>query len=928
MTPQTLDSTSIQLVVRKPGVKYTPLEIQVLDAKRANPDTLLAVEVGYKYRFFGEDARIASRVLGIMCTVANNFYNASIPTPRLMVHVRRLVHAGYKVGVMRQAETAALKAVSDNRNAPFTRQLAEIFTAGTMVEEVEDLSGAGIGGDAAKYLMCAVEPPGDCRDSLVTIGIMAVQISTGEVIYDCFEDGYLRSELETRLMHLQPGEILIPPNLSGETLKVLSTYCGYTINDRESQEPTLEHAQRAGVRVAFADSSLLGHHAASQFAADFYSANDAGNVLAHVLDLPDSVVVCLALLVQYLKPFKLARALLAGGTHRGSKQYFTPFRTRSHMLLSATTLQTLGVLGGSHSSHLFGGDGSLFSIMDFTKSPFGRRLLRRWVAHPLVSRQELEERMASVVFLKEILEDVVSGIRNKLGQLVDLERGLCRIHYRQASPQELLRILRSLSSAIKLLPQEAEITEPRLIAEVLSHDVWTPGLRECIESWVSQIDYRSAKSGQKDRLFTAGHLHDRMQTHHARIAAADAELQAQSGPIGRILGTSSFEFKTISGIDYLIDVKNTKAKSVPGDWTKISSTRTNSRFHTPFLIEKLAERERLREALQSAARDAYSEFLAGISSRYEDLRQLVHSLSTVDALFSLATLAQSEGYCKPEIIGDEAGEAQVDLVDARHPVLSSGSTQYVPNSVTLGGGSDSNGSARAMILTGPNAGGKSSLIRTIALICIMAQCGSYVPAQRARLSTIDAVFTRMGANDNMLAGESTFMVEMRETAELMKQATPRSLAILDELGRGTSTHDGAAIAYAVLDHLVGKRPLTFFVTHYAHLVEEFATNRLVKACHMAFLERTHSSEPAGVAGDGRDAEGVSEVTFLFKLADGASKDSFGLNVAKMAGLPMSLLVSAKERAKWMRAEIESRWAAAYARSLKQAVAVAASSSEH
>ncbi|KAJ2753223.1 Mismatch repair protein msh3, partial [Coemansia sp. BCRC 34490] len=204
-----LEQTSIQLVQRKRGVKYTPLETQVLDAKEEHPDMLLAVEVGYKYRFFGEDARIASRVLGIMCTTANNFYNASIPAPRLMVHVRRLVRAGYKVGVMRQSETAALKAVGDNKSAPFSRRIADVYTLGTIVEEVGDLSHAESGNE--KYLMCFTESRHDNKDKRVNIGMLAVQITTGDVVYDYFEDGYLRSSLETRLMHLQPGEIIIPP---------------------------------------------------------------------------------------------------------------------------------------------------------------------------------------------------------------------------------------------------------------------------------------------------------------------------------------------------------------------------------------------------------------------------------------------------------------------------------------------------------------------------------------------------------------------------------------------------------------------------------------------------------------------------------------------------------------------------------------------
>ncbi|KAJ2907747.1 Mismatch repair protein msh3, partial [Coemansia aciculifera] len=310
-------------------------------------------------------------------------------------------------------------------------------------------------------------------------------------------------------------------------------------------------------------------------------------------------------------------------------------------------------------------------------------------------------------------------------------------------------------------------------------------------------------------------------------------------------------------------------------------------------------------------------FLATIAAKYCGLRALVSSLATVDALFSLAILARTEGYSRPAFTdSDESTAASVDLTDAVNPVLSQSMPSYVPNTLSLGGGGGGKNasSPQAMILTGPNAGGKSSLIRTVALVCIMAQCGSYVPARRAQLSIIDAIHTRIGASDNLMAGESTFMVEMRETAQLLRQITPRSLVIIDELGRGTSTHDGAAIAYAVLDHLAAQQslpPLTFFVTHYAHLVDAFAANPSVRSCHMSFLEHQAKSP-----------DDISTLTFLYKLTDGASADSFGLNVARMAGLPVSLLLRARERAEWMRTEMESKRAAKCARDLTTTVATA------
>ncbi|KAJ2160428.1 Mismatch repair protein msh3 [Coemansia sp. RSA 552] len=930
------DTDVVQLVRRQAGVKYTPLEQQVLDAKKKHADMILAVEVGYKYRFFGEDARIAARVLGIMCTTANNFYNASIPTPRLMVHVRRLVAAGYKVGMLRQTETAALKAAGDNRSAPFTRRLAEVFTTGTLVEE---------GDGDEHYLLSLVERPAGQH---VSFGMLAVKPTTGDVVYDFFDDGYLRSGLETRLAHLRPGELLLPPDLSPESLRVLSAYAGVSIDYSAPREPLLEHANWAGVRVAFARAELLDDVAARRFVTDFYTENDASALLSAALDLPDPTIAALATAADYLKPFRLEPALLSG---KGDAAVlpFAPFHTRTHMLLSATALQTLSVFSsskdqgeesavllkkllkpdsrasGMQSTYIRDGDGSLFSVMDCTRSQFGRRMLRRWIAHPLVSRDALLERTEAVEYLKRVMEDVDAGdfdgpvgsckkalaaIHAKIGQLVDLERGLCRIQYAQANPQEVLRVLGSLETAAKLVPPELDAAGPRLLAEVLTADTWTAELHDTIRGWKSQLDFSSAKSGRKDTLFAHGPLRDQVQRHHDAIAAVESELDAYAGTVREVLDDSSFQFRSISGIDYLIDVKNARAKSVPVDWVKISGTKTNSRFHTPFIAEKLTERERAREELQNAASNAYRLFLAGISEKYPQLRKMVTALATLDALFSLAVLAQRDGYCRPELVED-TGEAMVDLVDAVNPVLAPTMSAYVPNSVQLGGNEDP---SRTMILTGPNAGGKSSLIRTVALISIMAQCGSYVPAARARLSMVDAIYTRMGASDNMLAGESTFMVEMRETADLIRQVTPRSLAIVDELGRGTSTHDGAAIAYAVLDHLAHCRPLTFFVTHYAHLVDAFASSPLVRSCHMSFLERPPTAADA-------DA-GIADIAFLYKLVGGASSDSFGLNVARLAGLPGSLLLRAKERAAWMRDELDSKWAVKCARQLRRAIAQA------
>ncbi|KAJ2841949.1 Mismatch repair protein msh3, partial [Coemansia brasiliensis] len=322
-----------------------------------------------------------------------------------------------------------------------------------MIEEVGNFSDNGV--PSERYLMSIVENPVDFKDNRVSISMLAVQVTTGSIFYDQFDDGYLRSSLETRLAHLQPGEILIPQNLTLETLRTLSAYVGYRIDYDERPEPLLEHANRTGTRVAFADPELSEPADARNFSIDFYTQHRANALLSIVLDLPESVIVALAALIKYLQPFKLDRALLSSAQPAKSRHLFAPFHTQTHMLLSATALQTLGVFqadnsggsskdaalqlkellkpggrsGGIHSMYMRSGDGSLFSVMDFTRSQFGRRCLRRWIAHPLVSQADLKDRVDAVEFLKHILEDaedsaspkeydfkkVLTGLHSKIG---------------------------------------------------------------------------------------------------------------------------------------------------------------------------------------------------------------------------------------------------------------------------------------------------------------------------------------------------------------------------------------------------------------------------------------------------------------------------------------------------------------------------------
>lgn len=280
-----------------------------------------------------------------------------------------------------------------------------------------------------------------------------------------------------------------------------------------------------------------------------------------------------------------------------------------------------------------------------------------------------------------------------------------------------------------------------------------------------------------------------------------------------------------------------------------------SRFHTPDVVKLIRERDQHKEALAAACDAAFSALLADISSKYQGFRDCVQSLATLDCLLSLADVASRPGYVRAEY----TDQTCIMVEQGRHPMVELLLLEtYVPNNISL-----SSDGTRALLVTGPNMGGKSSYVRQVALIAIMAQIGSYVPAASAKLGMLDAVFTRMGAFDNMMAGESTFMVELSETSDILKQASPRSLVILDELGRGTSTHDGVAIAQAVLEHVVREvRCLTLFITHYQTLsgmAKAFPAGEL-KNVHMRFTE------------SGEDGQ---EITFLYEVGEGVAHRSYG-----------------------------------------------------
>ena len=783
---------------------------------------------------------------------------------------------------MRQIETAALKKAGDNRNAPFVRKLTNVYTKGTYIDENGDLDQRN-GGAAPSggYLLCITETKakGWGTDEKVGVGILAVQPATGDIIYDNFEDGFMRSEVETRLLHISPCEFLIVGELTKGTDKLLQHLSGSSTNvfgDRSR----VERVPRSKTMAAEAYSLV------TQFYADKVkdaSENEtAGALLDKVLKLPEPVTLCLSAMIMHLREYGLEHIF-------DLTKYFQSFSTRSHMLVNGTTLESLEVYRNStdHTEK-----GSLFWALDKTHTRFGQRLLRKWVGRPLLDKQELEARLAAV---QELLDKQSTAPVDQLETLLsknrtDLERSLIRIYYGKCTRPELLSVLQTLQriashySAVKS-PADTVFESPLLNRAICA----LPHILDTVISFLERINVEAARKDDKYSFFRDEYQTDDIHDHQVGIADVEHVLDAHRAEAAEKIKRKKVEYVTVAGIEYLIEVPNSDIKNVPASWAKISGTKKVSRFHTPEVVRMIMERDQHREALAAACDKAFKDLLALISADYQPLRDAVSALATLDCLLSLSKVAAQPGYTRPTFL-PETTDPTISISNGRHAIaehtLESG---YIPFSTTL-----SHPSPLAHLITGPNMGGKSSFVRAFSLIVLLAQIGSFVPADSLSLTLCDAIHTRTGARDNLFAGESTFMVEVSETARILRSATPRSLVVLDELGRGTSTHDGAAIAQAVLEHVVSEtRCLTLFITHYQNLARVADALDGVTNVHMKFKAE-------------ESPDGEEEVTFLYEVGEGVAHRSYGLNVARLARIPRKIIDVAAEKSQEMERDMRAK----------------------
>ncbi len=806
----------------------TPMMQQHAEAKERHPGMLLLFRAGDFYELFFEDAEIVSRVLNIALTTRDGkIPMAGFPHHALEVHLRRLLKAGHRAAICEQVEEA-----SQAKGRLIRREVTRVVTPGTLTDDTL-LDPRGL-----NHIVAIVPPPRGKGPA----GLAWAELSTGTFQAADVDRGRLADELH----RIAPSEVLageMAANAEAAPLfDALRESLG-TLTVTPRPDWTFDATTARGC--------LLAHFRVSTMAG--FGFDDGQPCLAAA-----------GALLAYLQ-----ETLKTGLAHLGRLR---PYVESKYLLMDEVTRRGLEVVRSARDG---GRAGSLLDSMDRTVSPMGARLLLEWLLSPLADARPIGARLDAVA---ELADDhgLRQEIRQRLHRAPDLQRLTARACTGRASPRDLGAVARALSL---LPPLKASLAGRRsaLLGELEARLDVCPDLRETLEAALVEDPPLSAKEGG---IIKRGYDADLDELHHIRtsgkewIARYQADEQKRSG-----IGSLKVGYNEVFG--YYIEITNAHQARVPENYTRKQTLKNCERYITPELktyeekVVTAAERIGQREyELFCRLRDAVAE-------RTARLLAAADVCAAVDALAGLAELASERGYCRPEVVD----EPVLEVREGKHPVLEQSLPPgtFVPNDVHLG-----QEDGMFLLITGPNMGGKSVYMRQSALLLLMAQVGSFVPARSARVGLADRVFTRVGASDDLGRARSTFMVEMAEAANILNNATARSLVILDEIGRGTSTYDGVALAWGITEYLhdaVGCRCL--FATHYHELSE--LVNRLPRLRNLNVMIH----------------EAGEEIIFLHRVAPGSSYKSYGVHVAKRAGIPGQVLARARE----VLAELESRHAA-------------------
>jgi DNA mismatch repair protein MutS len=778
-------------------------------------DTLLLFRLGDFYELFFEDAKEAANLLNVALTKRNGVPMCGVPYHAAQNYITKLIKAGRRVAICDQtSEPQPGKIVS--------RDITQIVSAGTVSDF--DLLQA----KRANYLG-AVFGEGEF------FGFAYADLSTGEFRVAQLED---RQSLFDELARVAPSELLV------------------------SDEQKEQFAEIAGA-LGYDTYAFLPEQAAFTLCEHFKVKSLDGFGCAR---MPQAIAAAGAI-VHYLK-HQLRRNI----DHLTSLRCDAP---TDHVLLDAATQTNLELVESRNSR-----DTSLLAVLDRTITPMGGRKLRAWILQPLRDLRELECRQQMIADLLQE-PDVLASLRASLKLIRDIERAISRLSQTSGNARDLVALKISLeqiprlkSELQKLLDRLAfgathinENGNVALLAQELQNDLREmPELAEKLTRAMVDDPPLALKEGG---IFRDGYDVDLDALRQASREGKDWISQLQEREIGAT-GIKSLKVRYNSVFGYFIEVTKSNLANVPAHYTRKQTTVGGERFITPELKEMEAK---ILGADERARQLEYQLFQKLRGETLHDLRaiqQTADAIAIIDVICALAETARLFRYCRPVL----TETVRLTIKDGRHPVLDQNLVEekFVPNDTSLEGET-----VRLAIITGPNMAGKSTYIRQVALIVLMAQIGSFVPAESAEIGLVDRIFTRVGANDDLARGQSTFMVEMNETSNIVNNATERSLVILDEIGRGTSTFDGLSIAWSVAEFLHDKiKARTLFATHYHELTKLAAERSGVCNFNVAVREWN------------------DQIIFLRKIVPGGADKSYGIQVARLAGLPKEILDRAKD----------------------------------
>ncbi|NVM04219.1 MAG: DNA mismatch repair protein MutS [Candidatus Helarchaeota archaeon] len=794
-------------------VKLTPMMEQYYKIKKRYKNCILLYRLGDFYESFDQDAEILSKELGIVLTRRGGNPLAGIPYHTLNKYLPVLVKKGHKVAICEQLEDPVPGKL-------VKRDVIKIVTPGTITDDYL------LHHKNNNFLMSLVKEG-------QKIGIAFVDISTGEFNVSVIVEKEAEASLLNLISQFNPSECILPVSLyeNKEFLqKIEAEFRDLYISPFENYHFYYQNAYE-GLTKHFKILSLESFG---------------------IEKLKISIMAAGAAL-EYLKETQKAQI--------SNIRKLSLFNSSNYMILDSSTLKNLEVFQNlTDSSHT----GTLIEILDQTVTSMGGRLLRRWIQQPLLKIQDIKQRLN---YVDELYKSVFArnDLREILQNFQDIERLLTKINYGSANARDLVILKKSLG-LIPLL-NELNLEHAPLVKDIINNLKSFPEIIELIDQSIKDDPPTSIKEGG---FIKSGYNTELDELRKISKSSKDWILDLENKEKINT-GIKNLRIKYSKTIGYYIEITKTNIKLVPKRYIRKQTLKNVERYIIPELKELELKILSADEKIKNIEYELFQEIRYEIMKKTDDIQELSKKIAFLDLISTFAEVSKKNNYIKPEISNND--NLIIDIKDGRHPVVEKllEHEQFIPNDVYL------DKKECIIILTGPNMAGKSTYIRQVALILILAQIGCFIPATSGKISVVDRIFSRIGAFDEITKMRSTFMVEMNETANILNNATDKSLVILDELGRGTATFDGLSIAWAVVEYIHDNlKCKTLFATHYHQLCElENYMSRVVNY-HISIKER----------GD--------EIIFLRKIKRGGSDRSFGIQVARLAGLPDEVIIRAKK----------------------------------